>query len=58
MDRQKANDTAGALGLYVLITGNTAVDPSVTVTAQSVAPGTQVPVGTVITLEFKDTAAH
>ena len=57
MNRQQASDTAGALGLYILVTGNTEVSPSVTVTAQSVAAQTQVPVGTTITLEFTDTAA-
>ena len=57
MNRQQASDTAGALGLYILVTGNTEVSPSVTVTAQSVAAQTRVPVGTTITLEFTDTAA-
>ena len=58
MDRREAELTAGELGLYILITGNTEVSTSVTVTAQSVSPGTLVAAGTSITLEFKDTAAH
>ena len=58
MDRQKASDTAGSLGLYILVIGNTEVSPDVTVTAQSVPPGTKIQMGTTITLEFKDTAAH
>ena len=58
MHRQQAADAAGALGLYILVTGNTSVSPDVTVTAQSIAPGTQVPGGTTLTLEFTDTAAR
>ena len=58
LDRQKASDTALQLGLYILVTGNTDVDPKVVVTAQSVVPGTLVEAGTTVTLEFKDTAAR
>ena len=58
MHRQQASDAAGALGFYISVTGNDSVSPEVTVTAQSVAPGTAVPVGTCITLEFTDTAAR
>ncbi len=57
MNRQQASDTAGALGIYILVAGNTSVEPQVCVTAQSVAPGTQVGVGTTVRLEFTDTAA-
>ena len=57
MHRQQASAAAGALGLYILPTGNLEISPSVTVTAQSIAPKTQVPVGTTIQLEFKDTKA-
>ena len=57
MNRQKASDAAGALGLYILVSGNTSLDPTVTVAAQSVAAGTEVPVGTTIKLEFIDTKA-
>ena len=58
MNRQQASDAAGRLGLYILVTGNNEVSDAVTVTAQSVAKDTQVPVGTTITLEFADTAAR
>ena len=58
MDRREAAHAAGEIGLYILITGNTEVSGLVTVTAQSVPPGTSVASGTSITLEFKDTSAH
>ncbi len=57
MNRQQASDAAGALGLYILVTGNNSTEPSVTVTAQSEPKDTQVPVGTTITLQFADTKA-
>ena len=57
MTRQQASDAAGSLGLYILVTGNTSVEPAVTVAAQSIPAGTAVPVGTTITLEFIDTKA-
>ena len=55
MTRQQASDCAGLLGLYILATGNNAMDA--VVTAQSEAKDTQVPVGTTIKLEFADTKA-
>ena len=58
MNRQQASDAAGTLGLYVLVTGNGDLSPAVTVTAQDIAPGTKVSVGTTITLEFTDTSAR
>ena len=58
MNRQQASDAAGSLGLYVLVTGNNEVSPTVTATAQSEAKDTQVPVGTTITLTFADTTAR
>ncbi len=57
MNRQQASDAAGALGLYILASGNQEISPAVTVTAQDIAPKTQVPVGTTIRLEFADTKA-
>ena len=57
MHRQQASAAAGALGLYILPAGNLEISPTVTVTAQSIAPKIQVPVGTTIRLEFKDTKA-
>ena len=58
MNRQQAADTAGRLGLYILVTGNDEISQSVTVTAQSVPKDAQVPVGTTVTLEFTDMAAR
>ena len=58
MHRQQAHDAAGMLGLYILVTGNNEISPAVTVTAQDIPAGTQVPVGTTITLEFTDTGAR
>lgn len=55
MNRQQANDAAGELGLYILVTGNQAVAPHVIVTSQSVPKDTKVPTGTTIQLEFMDT---
>ena len=57
MNRQQASDAAGALGLYVLVTGNTSLQTHVVVTAQSEPKDTQVPVGSTIRLEFTDTQA-
>lgn len=58
MNRQQASDAAGALGLYILVTGNDEISTGVTVTAQNVAKDTEVPAGTTITLVFADTAAR
>ena len=55
MTRQQANDTAGLLGLYILVTGNDAMHA--VVTAQSQPKDTQVPAGTTIKLEFADIKA-
>ena len=57
MTRQQASDAAGTIGLYVLVSGNTAVTTNVTVTAQDVLPGTLVNVGSTIKLVFTDTQA-
>ena len=58
MTRQQAADAAGKLGLYILVKGNNALDPSVTATAQSIQKDTQVPIGTTIEIEFTDTGAR
>ena len=50
MNRQQASDAAGALGLYILVTGNAEVSLNVTVTAQNPPQETQVPFGNTITL--------
>lgn len=57
MNRQQASDAAGNAGVYILIAGNSGVEPEIRVTAQSVAPGTQVAWGTTVRLEFADTQA-
>ena len=57
LHRQQASDTAGTVGLYILVSGNDAVAPTVTVMNQSIPAGTEVPVGTMIKLEFVDTSA-
>ena len=55
MTRQQASDAAGALGLYILVTGNPSLEKTVTVQSQDIPAGTQVPVGTTIQLLFVDT---
>ena len=57
MDRQKAAAEAARLGLYVLVSGNTALASNVTAVKQSIPAGTEVPIGTTIRLEFIDTKA-
>ena len=57
MNRKQASDAAGALGLYILISGNSDTQPHITVAAQSQPAGAEVPVGTTIRLEFADTQA-
>ncbi len=57
MNRQQASDAAGALGLYILVSGNNSVELNVSVVAQSITAGTEVPVGTTIKLKFIDTKA-
>ncbi len=57
MTRQQASDAAGALGLYILVRGNTDIAPGVVVTAQSLPKETETAVGTTIELEFTDTRA-
>ena len=57
MNRQQASDAAGALGLYILVSGNQSTDTAVKVAAQSYPKDTQVPVGTTIRLEFADLQA-
>ncbi|MBE6934012.1 MAG: PASTA domain-containing protein [Ruminococcaceae bacterium] len=57
MNRQQANDAAGALGIYILPTGNQEISPAVIVTTQDIAPKTQVSVGTTVRLEFANARA-
>ena len=58
MNRQQAADAAGAVGLYILVTGNTEVAPNVTVTAQNYEKEIPVSRGTTIILTFTDTTAR
>ena len=55
MNRSQAHEAAGKAGLYILISGNMSLDPSVVVIAQSESKGTKVQTGTTITLTFADT---
>ncbi len=55
MTRQQASDAAGTLGLYILVKGNTEITSNVTVAVQSVAPNTQMTVGSTVELTFVDT---
>ncbi len=55
MTRQQASDTAGKLGLYILVAGNPDTAYHVIAISQSIAPGEEVPVGTTIELKFSDT---
>ena len=57
MTRQQASDAAGALGLYILVKGNTEISKNVTVTHQSVTPKTKIKVGSTVELTFTDTKA-
>ncbi len=57
MNRQKASDEAGKLGLYILVKGNPEISHNVVVSAQNVPAGTEVPRGTTIELIFYDTKA-
>ena len=58
MHRQQAAQAAGELGLYLQITGNAEISPKVTAISQNIPKGTQVPVGTTITLKFTDTTVR
>ena len=58
MNRAEASEAAGKLGLYILVTGNTDISPTITVTAQDIPPGTEVSAGSTITLHFTDTRSR
>ena len=58
MNRAQANDTAGKLGLRILVSGNSEISPNITVTAQDVPPGTEIPLGSTVTLQFTDTKSR
>ena len=58
MNRQQAYETAGKLGLYIKVEGNTELLPTVVATIQSHPKDTKVPIGTTITLTFTDTGVQ
>ena len=55
--KQQAADLAGALGLYILPTGNPESGAEIRAIAQDIPPGTQVAVGTTIPIRFADQTA-
>ena len=55
LNRQQASALAGSLGLYIHVLGNTELLPAVKVTSQDIPPGTQVDLGTTLSLTFTDT---
>ena len=57
MDRMKAAQAAQDAGVNLLILGNTDISPEVTAAEQSVPPGTKVPRGTTIRVQFLNTKA-
>lgn len=58
MNRQQASRAAGKLGLFVNATGNQEESPQVTVCGQKEPAGTELPVGSVVTLQFADSTAR
>ncbi|MDD5955042.1 MAG: penicillin-binding transpeptidase domain-containing protein [Firmicutes bacterium] len=58
MNRAQTAAAAGELGLYILVTGNTAISPKVLATLQDIPAGTQVRVGSTVQLQFTDTGAR
>ena len=58
MTRQQTADVAGKLGIYILVTGNHSLEKTVTATAQSIPANTEIPVGTTVEIEFKDTGSR
>ena len=57
MNRQQAADAAAGCGLYIFVSGNTSLKATVKASSQSIPPGTEVPLGTAVTIEFIDTKA-
>ena len=58
MNRQKASQAAGALGLSVIPIGSDQVSTDVTACSQKEPAGTQLPAGSAVTLQFSDTSAR
>ena len=57
MNRARAEEAAGKLGLYILPAGNPEISPQNTVISQNIPKETQVPTGTTVTLTFTDPLA-
>ena len=58
MNRQQASRAAGKLGLFVNATGNQEESPQVTVCGKKESAGTELPVGSAVTLQFADSTAR
>ena len=58
MNRQQASQAAGKLGLFVIAAGNQEESPQVTVCGQKEPAGTELPVGSAVTLQFADPTAR
>ena len=58
MNRQQASQAAGQLGLSIIPLGSEAIDVNVTVCSQKEPPGTQLPAGSAVTLQFADPTAR
>ena len=58
MNRQQASQAAGQLGLSIIPMGSEAIDVNVTVCSQKEPPGTQLPAGSAVTLQFADPTAR
>ena len=57
MTRQQVADTAGQLGLHILVQGNPDISPQVTAVSQSVPAKSQIEIGTTVEITFADTKA-
>ena len=58
MNRQQASEAAGKLGLFVIANGSAESASQVTVCSQKEPAGTELPVGSAVTLQFADAAAR
>lgn len=58
MNRQQASQAAGQLGLSIIPMGNGEISGNVTVCSQKEPAGTQLSVGSAVTLQFADTTAR
>ena len=58
MNRQQASQAAGQLGLSIIPIGSDAISTNVTVCSQKEPTGTELAVGSAVTLQFADTTAR